>query len=173
MKKQKLEVEEGPDFIEIFTDGSCLGNPGPGGWACAVRTCHFIDKETIRRDKHILFSSMSNGTTTNNKMELSAAIYGIHFSKAKHGIDVPVKVYTDSKYVQNGIESWIKKWKTNGWMNAKKKPVENQSLWKDLDDICNGMTLEWFWVKGHSNNDMNNLVDEEARRMARSEKAKM
>lgn len=137
--------------ITIYTDGACSGNPGKGGWAAVI-----IEDEN---EKTI---SGSEILTTNNRMELLAVINALkEVSSAK------LDIYTDSKYVKNGIESWIKNWKMNGWMTAAKQPVKNKDLWLELDTLVTKKEIEWKWVKGHSNDHYNTIVDEAARKAIR------
>ena len=130
--------------ITIFTDGACSGNPGKGGWGAVLL---YNDNE-----KHL---SGSEKLTTNNKMELTAAIEALKFFK----IPTIIELYTDSKYVKDGITEWIINWKKNGWKNASKKPVKNSELWKELDEMVNYHDISWFWVKGHSNHRENDIAD--------------
>ena len=136
----------GMDEIVIYTDGGCHGNPGPGGWGCVV-----IDGENVRK--------LSGGEkqTTNNRMELSAAIEALQ-AVALEGRKIVV--YSDSQYVKNGITSWIKNWKKNGWRTAAKKPVLNQDLWVQLDTLYNSLDVEWKWVKGHAGVEYNEVCDQ-------------
>ena len=131
---------------KIYTDGSCIGNPGKGGWAAII-----LNKETIKFN-----ISGNEKNTTNNRMELLAAIMAL--KKIKSGSDV--EIYTDSIYVKNGITEWVVKWKKNGWKNSNKKPVKNKDLWIKLDGLCEKNNVSWKWVKGHSTNKYNNLADE-------------
>ena len=137
--------------ITIYTDGACSGNPGKGGWAAVI-----ID------DKNEKTISGSEPLTTNNRMELSAVINAL-----KEVGSAELDIYTDSKYVKNGIESWIKNWKMNGWMTAAKQPVKNKDLWLELDILVSKKEIEWKWVKGHSNDHYNTIVDEAARKAIR------
>ncbi|MBT5900160.1 MAG: ribonuclease HI [Candidatus Pelagibacter sp.] len=137
--------------ITIYTDGACSGNPGKGGWAAVI-----IEDEN---EKTISGSEM---LTTNNRMELLAVINAL-----KEVSSVEIDIYTDSKYVKNGIESWIKNWKMNGWMTAAKQPVKNKDLWLELDALVTKKEIEWKWVKGHSNDHYNTIVDEAARKAIR------
>ena len=130
--------------ITIFTDGACSGNPGKGGWGAVLL---YQDSE-----KHL---SGSEKLTTNNKMELKATIEAL--KSLKH--PCKIKLYTDSKYVKNGITEWIINWKKNGWKNASKKPVKNSELWIELDKMTNHHEVSWFWVKGHSNHRENDIAD--------------
>ena len=132
------------DQVEIFTDGACRGNPGPGGWGVLLR---FQGKER----------SMHGGEleTTNNRMELMAAIIGLESLNGP----CSVSLTTDSKYVMNGITDWIENWKKRGWKTAAKKPVKNEDLWRRLDEVCRQHKINWHWVKGHSGHRENELVD--------------
>ncbi len=139
--------------IVIYTDGSCLGNPGKGGWAAVI----------IKDDKEeIIFGSEKQ--STNNRMELTAAINAL--LKIKE--DKKIKIYTDSKYVKEGIEKWINNWKLNNWKNANKKDVKNKDLWIKLDNLISKKKITWNWVKAHSINEYNNKVDILARDAANS-----
>ena len=131
--------------LDIYTDGSCLGNPGPGGWA-------FIIKD---KNGKILEFAGSENHTTNNKMELTAVIKALLYIK-KNTI---LNIYTDSKYVKEGITNWINKWKLNGWKTANKKDVKNSDLWKELDEKIKLHDIKWFWIKGHNENILNERVD--------------
>ena len=137
------------NLIEIYTDGACRGNPGPGGWG-AVLICEGKTKEIYGGEKE----------TTNNRMELSAAI------NALIALKQPSKVVltTDSKYVKNGITEWVKNWKKNGWKTANKKPVKNIELWKALDEAVSKHDIEWKWIKGHAGHKYNELADQLANR---------
>ena len=134
-------------IIEIYTDGSCSGNPGPGGWAAIV---------LMNDDKYII--SGFEKQTTNNRMEILASINSL--KKIKE--DYKIKLYTDSNYLKNGITVWIKTWKKTNWLNSQKKPVANQDLWVLLDNINEQLHIEWNWVKGHETNLYNNLADKYA-----------
>ncbi|MBL8567797.1 MAG: ribonuclease HI [Phreatobacter sp.] len=134
--------------VEIFTDGACSGNPGPGGWGAILRY-----GETQKE--------MSGGeaVTTNNRMELLAAINALEALKRPSQVDL----HTDSQYVKNGIMSWIHGWKRNGWKTADKKPVKNADLWQRLDDVSDLHEVTWHWVKGHAGHAENERADELAR----------
>ena len=134
--------------ITIYTDGACSGNPGKGGWAAV-----------IIEDKNEKTISGSEQLTTNNRMELSAVINAL-----REVGSAELDIYTDSKYVKNGIESWIKNWKINGWMTAAKQPVKNKDLWLELDTLVSKKAIGWKWIKGHSNDHYNTIVDEAARK---------
>ncbi len=137
--------------IAIYTDGACLGNPGRGGWAAAlIYKDHY--KEISGNETH----------TTNNRMELRAAIEGLRVLKKPSQIII----YTDSKYVMDGITKWIFGWKKNGWKGSDKKPVKNIDLWQDLDLEAIKHKISWTWVKGHSGNKYNEIVDSLARKAA-------
>ena len=140
-----------PDFI-IYTDGACLGNPGPGGWAALLISKNSETKKIFGSD--IL--------TTNNRMELTAVIEAIKLAPKNSNL----VVFTDSKYVINGIEIWIKKWKKNRWLNSNKKKVKNKDLWIILDDVSEKVNIKWKWVKGHSGDENNETVDFLARNQA-------
>ena len=131
---------------KIYTDGACSGNPGPGGWGAVI-----FDQDN--KQKNI---SGSEKNTTNNRMELLAAIMSLKKIKTNS----EVVIFTDSIYVKNGITEWIKNWKKNGWKNSSKKPVKNKDLWVKLDKLCEANSVSWKWVKGHSTNEFNNLADE-------------
>ena len=134
--------------VEIFTDGACSGNPGPGGWGLVLRY-NGTEKE------------LSGGEveTTNNRMELTAAIEGLRALTRP----MRIHIHTDSTYVKDGITKWIVNWKRNGWKTAAKKPVKNVDLWQALDDALVGHKVEWFWVKGHSGHVENERADALAR----------
>ena len=138
-------------MIKIYTDGSCIGNPGKGGWAAII----FMNNE-----KKILKGSKD--LTTNNQMELTATIKALEYIGTKEKI----QIYTDSKYVKQGITEWITKWKINGWKTSKKEEVKNKDLWLELDNLTSKNSIEWVWVKAHSDNDLNNEVDLLARKEA-------
>ena len=129
----------------IYTDGACSGNPGPGGWGVVIF-------DNNNKQKNI---SGSEKNTTNNRMELSAAIMALKKIKTNS----EVIIYTDSTYVKNGITEWVLKWKENGWKNSNKKPVKNKDLWIKLNELCQKNKVIWKWVKGHSNNKYNILAD--------------
>ena len=138
-------------MIKVYTDGSCLVNPGKGGWAAII----INDKE-----KTEIKGSKEN--TTNNQMELTAPIMAL--KKIPKGSKI--QIFTDSKYVKSGITEWIHKWKKNGWKTADKKDVKNKDLWKELDKLSSTFYIEWIWVKAHSTDTLNNEVDLLARSSA-------
>jgi len=137
------------DVVMIYTDGACRGNPGPGGWGAYL---------TSRGHERELWGG--EFTTTNNRMELTAAI------RALEALSRPcqVSVYTDSKYVMQGLQDWLPGWKKRGWKTADKKPVKNQDLWQLLDALNAGHEVAWFWVKGHSGDPGNERADALANR---------
>ena len=138
-------------MIKIYTDGSCLENPGNGGWAAII-----IDDEKKTQIKG------SKKNTTNNQMELLAPIEAL--KKIPKGSKV--QIFTDSKYVNSGITEWIHNWKKNGWKTADKQPVKNKELWEELDLLNNEFEISWNWVKAHSTDKLNNEVDLIAREAA-------
>jgi ribonuclease HI len=142
--------------IEIYTDGACRGNPGPGGWAALL--------QTGEREKEL---HGAEALTTNNRMELTAAIEGLR------AINQPceIEVITDSEYVKNGITQWIHSWKRNNWITSAKKPVLNSDLWRELDEEVSRHKTTWTWTKGHAAHDDNNRADELAAMAAREQRA--
>ena len=139
-------------MIKIWTDGSCLGNPGPGGWA-------FIATDGTQ----IFERSGGEKNTTNNRMELMAVLRALSAVKNRK-----VEIHTDSQYVKNGMQSWVNNWKRNNWRTADKKPVKNQDLWIALDERAAEFDIKWVWVRGHNGNQMNERADELARSAAES-----
>ena len=138
-------------MIKIYTDGSCLENPGNGGWAAII-----IDDGKKTQIKG------SKKNTTNNQMELLAPIEAL--KKIPKGSEI--QIFTDSKYVKSGITEWIHNWKKNGWKTADKQPVKNKELWEELDLLANEFEISWNWVKAHSTDKLNNEVDLIAREAA-------
>ena len=134
--------------ITIYTDGACSGNPGVGGWGAIL---------IYKDNKKELYGG--NLHTTNNKMELTAVIEALKSLKKECEIDL----YTDSKYVKDGITEWLYNWKKNNWKNSQKKDVLNKELWQELDNLQSSHKINWYWVKGHANNELNNRADELAR----------
>ena len=139
--------------LVAYTDGACSGNPGPGGWGVLLQA--FSDNKVVKERE------LSNGErlTTNNKMELRAAIAALEILDRTSEITI----ITDSKYVMNGIQSWLAGWKKNNWKTASKKPVKNEELWKRLDLLCEQHEVIWEWVKGHAGDMGNERVDKIAR----------
>lgn len=131
--------------VEIFTDGACRGNPGPGGWGVVLRAGK-VEKTLNGAEDH----------TTNNRMELTAAIQGLAALKRKCDVDLT----TDSKYVRDGITLWLPKWKMNGWKNSAKKSVKNSDLWELLDKESEKHNITWHWIKGHSGHRENEWADQ-------------
>ena len=141
--------------IKIYTDGACVGNPGPGGWAAII---------LIENEKKELFGGEK--LTTNNRMELTAAIKSLEYYDSQEGKQLSskgIKIYTDSIYLKEGITSWVNNWERNNWKTSDKKNVKNVDLWKKLQDLVKSKQIEWCWIKGHSGNTMNNLADKLAK----------
>jgi len=136
------------DIVDIFTDGACSGNPGPGGWAAILRTGGH-EREISGGEAH----------TTNNRMELMAVIRALEAMKRPSAI----RLHTDSRYVMDGASKWMKKWKANGWKTADKKPVKNAELWRVLDAAMAEHSISWKWVAGHSGHTENDRADALAR----------
>jgi len=134
--------------VQIWTDGACSGNPGPGGWGAILRLGE--------REKEICGGEP---LTTNNRMELLAAIRALEALKRRSEVDL----HTDSQYLRGGVTGWIRGWKRNGWKTADKKPVKNQDLWEELDALMQQHDVAWHWVKGHAGHDENERADELAR----------
>ena len=130
--------------VEIYTDGACRGNPGPGGWGALLSSGEH-EKELSGAEAH----------TTNNRMELTAVIRALEALKRPS----EVRIFTDSEYVRRGITEWVRNWKARGWKTADRKPVKNQDLWERLDALAAGHKIEWRWVKGHSGVPGNERVD--------------
>lgn len=140
-------------MLVVYTDGSCLGNPGPGGWAFVATNGTDVAER-----------SGSEPDTTNNRMELTAVIRALRAAKNHSELEI----HTDSQYVKNGMELWIRQWKNNNWKTAAKKPVKNKELWVELDEAAANKKIHWHWVKGHAGHEMNERVDELARTAAES-----
>ena len=141
--------------VKIYTDGACVGNPGPGGWAAII---------LLENDKKELFGGEK--LTTNNRMELTAAIKGLEYCDLQEGKQLSlkeIKLYTDSVYLKEGITNWISKWEKNNWKTSNKKNVKNIDLWKKLKDLVKSKQIEWYWIKGHSGDPMNDLADKLAK----------
>lgn len=131
--------------VEIYTDGACRGNPGPGGWGVLLLT--------DRTERELCGGDIA---TTNNRMELMAAIQGLSALNRRCN----VSVYTDSEYVRRGISEWLANWKKRGWKTANRKPVKNKDLWRKLDELAAQHDIEWHWVKGHAGNPGNERADQ-------------
>ena len=142
--------------IQLITDGACLGNPGRGGWAAILR---------YDANKKEIFGCEAH--TTNNRMELTAAIEGLRTLKER----CEVEIVTDSEYMKNGITQWIEGWKKRNWMTSAKKPVLNRDLWEQLDDQVARHTTKWSWTKGHASHEDNNRADELASLAAREQRS--
>lgn len=140
--------------VQLITDGACLGNPGKGGWACILRYGEH-KRELFGHEPH----------TTNNRMELMAAIEGLRHLKQS----CAVEIITDSEYLKNGITNWIHGWKRKNWVKADRKPVLNKDLWVLLDELATGHKTQWEWTKGHASHEDNNRCDELASRAAREQ----
>ena len=140
-------------MITIYTDGSCLNNPGNGGWAAIIN---------INNDVKKISGSVKD--TTNNKMELIAPIKALQEIKEKQ----PIEIYTDSQYVRLGITDWVHKWMKNNWQTSKKEPVKNKELWIQLYELTNSFDIKWIWVKAHAGNLLNEEVDLLAKQAAKS-----
>ena len=137
------------DLVEVFSDGACRGNPGPGGWGALLR---------FNNEEKELWGG--EAATTNNRMELMAVIRALEALKGPSR----VRVYTDSQYVQKGITAWILDWKRRGWRTADKKPVKNEDLWRRLDELAALHDVEWHWIKGHAGHPENERADRLANR---------
>ena len=136
-------------MIKIYTDGACSGNPGIGGWGAVI----------FSNSDDAVFLNGGENITTNNRMELTAAIKSISYFKNRSNLEI----FTDSKYLKDGIERWILNWKKNGWKTSNKKPVKNKDLWVQLDKEILKHNIKWNWVKGHANNEFNEKADSLAR----------
>ncbi|MCC6596345.1 MAG: ribonuclease HI [Rhodanobacteraceae bacterium] len=141
------------DSVELYTDGACLGNPGPGGWAALLRAGH-----------HERELSGGEAQTTNNRMELMAAIAGLEALKRPCSVELT----TDSQYVKRGVEEWMPRWRANGWRTSDRQPVKNRDLWERLAAALASHRVRWHWVKGHAGHDDNERVDALARAAAQA-----
>ncbi len=140
--------------IEIWTDGGCLGNPGPGAWAFIVRASG-EERE----------GSGFEAQTTNNRMELVAVREALaELSARSSWKGQPITLHTDSQYVQKGISEWIRTWERNGWKTSAKKPVKNSELWRELLELSRGLSIRWVWVMGHAGNELNEKCDQMVQR---------
>lgn len=135
-------------MIDVYTDGACSGNPGPGGWGVVI----IADGETREL-------SGGDSATTNNRMEMTAAIEALNATRSLG----PIALHTDSQYLKNGVTQWMARWKKNGWRTADRKPVKNKDLWEKLDELIAGRRISWRWVKGHNGDPGNERADELAR----------
>ena len=142
--KDEITMKKMLKKVQIFSDGSCKGNPGPGGWAAILK---------YKNHKKVI--SGYSPETTNNIMELTAVIKAIEKMKEKCEIDI----FSDSRYVVIGMTEWIENWKASGWKNSKKEPVKNQELWRQLDELSNRHIVNWNWVKGHNGHPENEECD--------------
>jgi|SRR3569833_6963 len=131
-------------LVEVYTDGACRGNPGPGGWGALLTS-----------GEHVKELSGADPLTTNNRMELTAVIRALEALKGPSRL----RIFTDSEYVRRGITEWVRSWKARGWKTADRKPVKNQDLWERLDTLAAGHQIEWRWVKGHAGIPGNERVD--------------
>jgi len=138
-----------PTKVEMFTDGACSGNPGPGGWGCILRW--------KGQEKELCGGEPG---TTNNRMEMMAVLQGLNSLKRTCLIDL----YTDSQYVQKGVTEWLRGWKFRGWKTADNKPVKNEDLWRAMDEACARHKITWHWVKGHAGHPENERADALARK---------
>ena len=132
--------------IKVYTDGACRGNPGPGGWGVYIR---------LNDEEKDLYGG--NPETTNNQMEMQAALEALKYLKDKNEV---IELYTDSNYLRQGITEWIHKWKLNNWRTAAKKPVANRDLWIEISDLNEKMDVQWNWVKGHAGDPGNERADQ-------------
>jgi ribonuclease HI len=153
-RKNRWYKESQMKKVQVITDGACLGNPGPGGWAAILRHGEHC-KELYGCEAH----------TTNNRMELTAAIEGLRALRER----CDVEVVTDSEYVKNGITQWITNWKKRNWITSQKKPVVNRDLWEELDQQTTRHDIRWSWTKGHASHADNNRADELASLAARKQ----
>ncbi len=144
MTHKNLKDSKSPKIVEIYTDGACRGNPGVGGWGAI-----------LRMGEHLKELKGAVPETTNNRMELTAAIEGLKILKRP----CEVHLTTDSQYVRRGMLEWIEGWRKNGWRNSHKEPVKNSDLWQLLDNLCQTHQVQWFWVKGHSGHLENERAD--------------
>ncbi|HEX3843455.1 MAG TPA: ribonuclease HI [Steroidobacteraceae bacterium] len=144
MNTTSAGIEGAAGVVDIYTDGACRGNPGPGGWAALL--------SFAGREKEL---AGAEAQTTNNRMELTAVIRALEALKRP----VRIRVYTDSQYVRRGILEWVAAWKARGWRTADRKPVKNQDLWERLDELAAGHSIEWHWVPGHAGVPGNERVD--------------
>jgi ribonuclease HI len=154
-------MSKGITRVKVFTDGSCRPNPGVGGWASLIQ---WKDEDGKHNEEMI---SGCSRESTNNIMEMTAAIESLHFIKIKKITKPRVSLTTDSEYLKNGITQWINSWRANGWRTSKRKPVKNQTEWKMLDRLIGDVEVEWSWTRSHSGHAENERVDKEAARQRR------
>lgn len=147
MTSPETDTEQTAPLVDLYTDGACAGNPGPGGWAYILKHA----QSGLAREDH-----GGDPNTTNNRMELSAVIMGLRALTRPSR----VRLHSDSKYVLDGLNSWIKSWKKNGWKTAAKQPVKNEDLWRELDALRNEHEVSFHWVKGHAGHPENERADE-------------
>jgi len=140
-------------IIKIYIDGACVGNPGPGGWAAII---------LLENKKKEIFGGEKS--TTNNRMELTAAIKALEYFVELKKKESSLKIFTDSNYVKDGITIWINKWEKNNWKTSEKKDVKNIDLWKKLEELAKHEKIEWNWIKGHSGDPYNELADKLAKK---------
>ncbi len=145
-----MQQQQNVKLVEIFTDGACKGNPGVGGWGVSLQ---------FNGEAREFFGG--EPMTTNNRMELLAAIRALQALESLPGAErsLRIQLHTDSQYVQKGISEWIHSWKKRGWRTADKKPVKNEELWRELDQLSGRYQVEWFWVRGHNGHDGNERAD--------------
>jgi ribonuclease HI len=146
-------MEQMATALNVYTDGGCSGNPGPGAWA------YVMVLSTFQGERKVLEEKRAEKYTTNNRMELHAVIAALRALKASDNLPRQATVYTDSQYVQKGITEWIQLWKRNSWFTSERRPVKNQDLWKELDALTGELALQWQWVKGHAGNTWNERCD--------------
>jgi len=147
--------------INVYTDGGCSGNPGPGGWAyIIIQTGAMGKEEKIENLVPLAENWGAEKGTTNNRMELQAVIKALEFLNRMPGKTGQLTIFTDSQYVQKGMTLWIKDWKSRNWKTSAKDPVKNQDLWQRLDALSGEFTITWTWVKGHAGNLFNERCDE-------------
>ena len=164
-KEEIMAILQPSDTMEIYTDGSCIGNPGSGGWAFVVSPRGLTDGSGEPTT-----GSGSNAHTTNNQMELMAALQALEYVKTTEFRKV--RIFTDSVYLKNGITKWITNWKRNGWQTKAGKAVANKEIWVSLDGLCGEIDVTWSWVKAHNGDTYNEIADTLARDAANEKKSK-
>ena len=140
--------------VDVYVDGSCIGNPGPGGWSAIILSHDEDEEETV--------IAGGEKNTTNNRMELLAAIHGIERVDASH----PIRMFTDSQYVSRGIQKWLARWRRSGWKTANRQKVKNKDLWEHLDALCCAKDVTWHWIRSHSGIIYNEKADKIAKHQA-------